>query len=53
VLHDGRTELERKLARHQQADGSWNNPDESIEPTQRSPTSITSLALLTLREIHR
>jgi squalene-hopene/tetraprenyl-beta-curcumene cyclase len=51
VLHDWRAELVRKLADQQHADGSWTNPDESREPASSSAWTITSLALLTLRQI--
>jgi hypothetical protein len=51
VPHDWRAELERELAERQHADGSWTNPDESPEPASRATSTVTSLALLTLRQL--
>ena len=51
VVHDWRAELGLKLAEQQNPDGSWTNPDESREPAECSPSTITSLALLTLRQL--
>jgi hypothetical protein len=52
VLHDWRSELGRKLAEQQHADGSWTNPDESPEPANCSGSTVTSFALLTLQQLH-
>ena len=51
VVHNWRAELGRTLAGEQKPDGSWTNPDESREPASSSASTITSLALLTLRQI--
>jgi squalene-hopene/tetraprenyl-beta-curcumene cyclase len=51
VVHDWRAELGRTLADRQHPDGSWTNPEESRDPSECAPSTITSLALLTLRQL--
>lgn len=51
VFHDWRMELKQRLADQQHPDGSWTNPEESPDPAGHSPTTITSLALMTLCEL--
>jgi squalene-hopene/tetraprenyl-beta-curcumene cyclase len=52
VVHNWRAELKRKLFEQQNVDRSWTNPDESREPDGRAPVTVTSLALLTLVQLH-
>jgi len=51
VLHDWRKDLGQRLAHQQHPDGSWTNPEESPDPAGHSPTTITSLALMTLCQL--
>lgn len=51
VKHDWRCELLSAMLVRQQPDGSWENPEESVNPHESIPLVTTSYALMTLSEL--